>query len=347
MRSVKLIVCVLGLAALFIQAEDPACPKKDWFGFSQGENSFFRPLLADVRAPTFNARLYKAYPDPYTLSNAKGKDWFADVSFGGDFPLFGKRCPGIMTTDLSGVQELKEVKELKTQPGWAVLLDASVYSLLDFNTGSTNLVNTDFRFGLTWKWRPKSHHHMSYRLSVYHESTHLGDEYVLDAEKLPGFSRYNVSHEAIEGMGSYDNLHHFKRVRLPSVIYRIYGGARIYINPESFPDYVPANPSQHGHRVDEQVGMELFWKQGRTSPEFDKPVQFIFAIDAQHRSRYTLGNPDYSWSYNVIAGAITGAYWEHGRAFKYYLSYYNGVNPHGQFRMYHTTYLGINLGLNF
>src|SRR5439155_8371013 len=60
--------------------------------------------------------------------------------------------------------------------GAELSLAANVYTQFDFNTASYDLINADYVVGLpiTFRWN-----RFSARLRLYHQSSHLGDEFVL------------------------------------------------------------------------------------------------------------------------------------------------------------------------
>ena len=98
MRALLTLLLLTGLAAFSQQVQEPNCQHLSWIGFSEGTNAFFRPMLADIRAPVFNARYLRALPVPFTVSTKTGKHNFADISFGGDFLLIGQQCMRLTLT---------------------------------------------------------------------------------------------------------------------------------------------------------------------------------------------------------------------------------------------------------
>jgi hypothetical protein len=99
-------------------------------------------------------------------------------------------------------------------------LEPQAHMLLDFSAQSNAVINVDFRGGAGVRGRGWPSDRFSWRLRGFHECTHLGDEFVLDAAKadalfaddkiqygknyvqrdslLRPFQRYNVSSEAID-----------------------------------------------------------------------------------------------------------------------------------------------------
>lgn len=68
---------------------------------------------------------------------------------------------------------------------------AGVFSQFDMETRSNDLINTDFVVGFPFTYRRGA---VSLRASLYHQSSHLGDEFILN--RTP--TRVNLSFEAVE-----------------------------------------------------------------------------------------------------------------------------------------------------
>jgi len=175
---------------------------------------YFEPPVADVRGPHTYMRVYSHRPVAFTR-NPEREHRFWDVGFGGHFVWWGY-SPG--ATEQRGRMKAR---------GLAVFWEPSAHALLDFGAHSNALINADYRVALgvagrsaPWIWRGE---HFSWRLRIFHESSHLGDEFVLDALKRDGllaeaaggvageggaqsFQRYNVGYEAVEFCASLDDF---------------------------------------------------------------------------------------------------------------------------------------------
>ena len=80
---------------------------------------------------------------------------------------------------------------------WQVSVAAGVLSHFDMGTRSNDLINTDFLIGFPFTYRQGG---LSARAQVYHQSAHLGDEFVLNTQP----SRVNLSFEALEVLASHE-----------------------------------------------------------------------------------------------------------------------------------------------
>lgn len=130
----------------------------------------FDPLIADPRWPRFGAE-YQAYHDDPELRNV------ANVAFGGLLPILQGPLPG--------------------EGRFEIGLQAGVFSIFDLDGESFDLINSDFWAGIpfTAKWGP-----FSAMLRLYHQSSHLGDEFLLREQ----VDRVNLSYEAIDLLPSFD-----------------------------------------------------------------------------------------------------------------------------------------------
>lgn len=62
--------------------------------------------------------------------------------------------------------------------GWQVNFDGGLLAQFNLDTSSKDLLNTDYFAGVTFSYRRGL---VSYRALLYHQSSHLGDEYLLHA----------------------------------------------------------------------------------------------------------------------------------------------------------------------
>ena len=84
--------------------------------------------------------------------------------------------------------------------GFQISIQGSVFAQFDLNTSTYDLVNADYLVGLPITMRSSA---FSMRIRLYHQSSHLGDEFLL-RENNPTFERENISYEAAEMIVSLD-----------------------------------------------------------------------------------------------------------------------------------------------
>jgi len=242
----------------------------------------FATLIADPRWPRFSVS-HQWYLDDDELGRVGA------ASFGETFAL---------------------VRSPKARWGeWEIAFQAGVFSVFDLEADSFDLVNSDFLVGLS-----ASHHFgdLTTMIRVYHQSSHLGDEFLLRNR----VDRVNLSFEVVDLLLSYE----------PWSWLRLYGGGGVIVHRE--PDL---------DRGITQVGLEL------TSPSaFLKGyLRPLAAIDLQHRE-------ESDWKTDL--SLRSGVQIEHPRLGSRRLQilgeFYSGRSPNGQFfdRSIETLGLGIHLG---
>jgi len=247
------------------------------------ETQLFRPLIADPRWPHFSAS-YQRYTEGDLLKDV------GSVSFGETFSIYRFRGPWKSTMEV-GVQ-------------------AGVFSIFDLNSESYDLINADYRVGFPVTISTGDFTNMT---RVFHQSSHLGDEYLLRGNTT---DRQNLSYEGVETLFSYD---------LPRG-FRVYGGGGylFHRDPSEFDPWYT------------QVGLEFHspwdWLKGAIQPVVAVDVQNWqengWNTDLSVRGGIQFGNPDFL-----------------GRKLMLLLEYYNGKSPNGQF--YEKTIEYVGLGLHF
>jgi len=131
----------------------------------------FKPLLADPKEPRF----YISY-----LMVKFGSENNKSV-VGGYGEIFGLYRSGDGTAGYH----------------WQANFSGSIHAQFDLDSSTVDLVNTDYTFGFPFSIRKGA---ASYRIVVYHQSSHLGDEFLLKNN----IERVEFSYEALELIGSYE-----------------------------------------------------------------------------------------------------------------------------------------------
>lgn len=228
--------------------------------------ALFQPLIADPRWPRFSATL-QFYQDDEELGTVGA------ANFGAALPFYGWRALGA---------------------DWQVGLHAGVFSIFDLEAESSDLVNSDFFVGLPISAR---YGPVSAQLRLFHQSSHLGDEFLLRNR----IDRINLSYEAADlrlSLKPFDWL-------------RVYAGGGAIIRSE--PDLAAGMA---------QAGIEI------TSP---KPIYRdllypIVALDVQ-----SFEERDWAVNYSARAGVEFRSGWLASRRLQVLLEYFNGSSPNGQF----------------
>lgn len=237
-------------------------------------DELFKPLIADPRQPQFSIKYHRYEArDSFDAASVSFGDYFGFAS-----GLFGEY----------GVSQIG--------------LQGAVFAVFNLDSESFDLVNADYWLGIPVSLR---HGPFSYLARIYHQSSHLGDEFLIGNPDVP---RINLSYEDLEGLMSYE----WNR-------WRFYGGGGVILNSE--PNLDPL----HG-----QVGTEY----RRPSPFSN--WQLVGAADLQ-------ANQDQDWQGNAsvqLGFAYDGS---RNREIRFMLEHYRGYSPNGQFYNERLRYLGLGV----
>ena len=252
------------------------------------EGHLFKPLLADPRWAHFSA----AYRN-YVGNNIDGNNNGA-VSFGETIPFYRANF------GQSSVQ-------------WETGIQAAVFS--DFNLGapSNDLINTDFIASVYGSMRTG---HFSAFGRVYHQSSHLGDEFLL--RRLTDLERINLSYEGADLRLSYE---------LPYGL-RVYGGGGGIFHKE--PSTIKPWSIQYG------VEFRSPWRIELVS------LRPIVAVDIKNHQQN-----DWNADVSARAGVQLDRFQAFGRRLLFLVEYFHGNSPTGQFFRERVDYLGIGAHYHF
>jgi len=256
-------------------AETEAIPSM----YALPEQALFAPLLADPRQPRFSVSYQR-----YRLSGRKFAG--ANVAFGEYFGL---------AADFLGLPGNSQIG-----------LQGAVFALFNLSTPSSDLVNADYWIGIPVTYRSGP---WSFLAKIYHQSSHLGDEFVLDN---PAVKRVNLSYEDVVTLVSYE----WEKLR-------IYGGGGYIVHSE------PRLAPQHL-----QAGAEFI------QPQAVLGLDFIAALDVQSSREL-----DWENSYSFQAGF---QFKQRGnRRVRLMFEHFDGHSPNGQFFRDHLRYNGVGLYFRF
>jgi uncharacterized protein DUF1207 len=257
--SIAILTGLLGIASRVV-AQIPASTRCG-VGIPASEVSGYVPLpRGDVFCPL--------------LADPKGQRSF--VSY-----LHETSDQGDMNVGSVGISDafgLLRVGGPKPGDGFQMSLAGSVFAQFDLDSSSYDLVNADYIIGLPITVRRQA---FSMRFRLYHQSSHLGDEFLL-RENNPKFVRENISFEAAEMILSLDGGP-----------FRVYGGGEYLLRrePKDLERYVAhggveLRPARRLVRFGTVAGVrfvaggdvkaseEQDWKPAvsiRTGFEFDRP----------------------------------------------------------------------------
>jgi uncharacterized protein DUF1207 len=256
-----------------------ATPRSEWLP----GGTLFKPLIADPRWPHFAAS-YQRYVGDRQLEDVGA------VSFGETFTLWRQT--------------------LGPATAWELGVQAGVFAVFDLDAASVDLVNADYFVAVPVSFR---HEGFSSLFRIFHESSHLGDEFLLRTKT----ERVNLSVEGVDLKLSYEFG--------DSV--RLYGGGGYLFGRQ------PASLDPWSI----QYGLEIVspW------PSRDRHWRPIAAADVQQREEN-----DWSVDLSLRAGIqIDGVL--ASRNLQILLEYFRGRSPNGQFYKDRIEYFGLGAHFHF
>lgn len=239
------------------------------------ERELFAPLIADPRQPRFSMSYqhYTGNAREFSAASVALGEYFGVAS--GFFGEAGSSQIGIQ---------------------------AAVFALFNLDAPSSDLINADYWIGLPISYRRGP---WSYLIRLYHQSSHLGDEFILGN---PGIDRVNLSYEDLEGLVSYEWEQ-----------WRLYGGGGYIVHSE--PALAPKQ--LHG-------GVEF------VKTRAVRNLNFVAAADVRVSEEL-----DWRRSRSYQAGF---EYRSNGsRRVRLMLEHFRGYSPNGQFYREPLRYTGLGL----
>lgn len=198
---------------------------------------------------------------------------------------------------------------------WEIALQAGVFSIFNMNapSGSKDLVAADYTVGFLTSYRTGP---FSGFLRLHHQSSHLGDEFILDSRT--SINRINLSFEEVDLKLSYELASWF----------RIYGGGGMLVGRDP----------QDLKRGTSQVGAEL------SSPWtlWGGKVRPVAYADFQANARS---------NWRVASSVMAGLQFENARIgdrkLQVLAEYFGGPSPNGQFYIHNTEWFGLGIHLYY
>ena len=246
--------------------------------------NLFRPLIADPKQPQFFVSIdrFKSSGKRYTM---------ASVGFGetfGMYRFFGNR-------EGDGLQ---------------LSVEGALFAQFNLNTTSYDLINADYTIGIPITYRYGDN---SLRFRIYHQSSHLGDEFL---QGLNPPERVNLSYEAIDLIYSREWRG-----------WRVYGGGEYVVHKEPG-DLKPMS----AHWGAEYRGSKPLVWNGR----------LISGVDMKSFEEH-----DWAINTSVKAGLEFGHPNPGQRRLRVMAEWYKGFDPRGQFYKNKVEYYGMGISLGF
>jgi hypothetical protein len=339
-------LCAAALCVLFSSASPVlAQPSVEWLH----DRDWFVLASADPK-PAAMTFAFPMITDAFEFSQEPGKRRTWEVNVGKEIPIFV-------------VENFTPATTIQGRWGVGLWVSVSFHVLEELGKDPSNpIINTDYRFSLaTLKFRrvqrafgqgPNHADYIDLKADLWHhESTHLGDEFVLGAAQQFGFERINVSYEFWDVGASYERRRLKAAGEDPFSRHMIRGGV-VGVWP-----YAKGYYSDHTLDPESRVifpskrNLEPYFQYEYWAPQTRRWALFA-SSDVRHKTVYDYHklsadqSEDKQWSTNLLLGLRTPE--ESPLSVKeFYARIYHGVNPHGQLRNQasFTTY-GIGITFN-
>jgi hypothetical protein len=243
----------------------------------------FRPLLADPKEPHF----YLSYR--YYVYQSQS----INTATGGFGEIFG----------------INRYVDRSDGSAWQINFGGGIHAQFNLDMPSRALVNADYTIGFPVSYRKGP---ISMRITLYHQSSHLGDEYLLQTKT----NRMEFSYEALNVIGSREWRE-----------WRVYGGGEYLLH--KVPNELRPWAAQGGV---EYYGTGPVLGRGRLVGGLD------LKIDQEH---------DWAVNGSLKAGLQFDSSESNGRYIRVLAEGYKGYSPHGQFYVNRISYGGIGIALGF
>jgi hypothetical protein len=275
---------ILGFSDALPDRDNPQAPVKETTLFP--ESQLFYPPMANPKEPRTHIT--------YLRLNLPGDTFnLGSVGFGDSFGLV--RWPGWGKED-----------------AWQLSISGAVLAQFNLDSKSMDLINADYIVGFPLSYRNGS---WSARMRLYHQSSHLGDEFLLLPQNPElKVTRLNLSFETIEMLGAWE-----------------FGGLQFTAGPSYIiHSFSPLKRNSFQAGIDYQ-SRKPFWQ----------PTMRLFAGILYHTWEETNWNLDY----NVKAGVNIRT--AEKRAVQIFGEYYHGNLPFGQFYKLRANYYGAGINVSF
>ena len=269
------------------------------------DNDLFRPLLADQREPRFFAdyRRIDFQGSANVLAEGRGNTINGGlVGFGGAFGFWGLR-------------------QRRGCDGLQVSMFGAVFAQFNLDAPKRDLLNADYIVGPEVTLRRGD---WSGRLRFYHQSSHLGDKFLLNYGIEHGVLDQNLSFEIVDGLLSLDDEW-----------WRLYAGGGLVVLSSRAPD-LTTTPGflQWGFELRGPAWRPWAWlKKTSLRPVFGANFTSVQAT---------------GWNVNTsLSGGLEWASPGGAHRVRLLLEYQRGLVPFGQFFFGRTQNFGVELQFEF
>ena len=278
-----------------------------------------KPFLSEIRSTAIKAELawLNKLDENYYISDYASRP-FIEVHLGTELPLYYLQNKNFKFSTSGYI-------------GNILLIDM-------FEQSTAPVINTDYFFGLKvaalkYTGNPYIRNIGLKLVPLFHESTHLGDEFSIHGyHDLPAFRRVNVSYEAWEIAAVINDPDTIKSNLLSAKVglHGLWNPAKGYYSTDSLETKNNmAGPSEKNYEYYIQVNLQR--TKGFLCSE---KWMNVISIEASNRLKFSYDEaiPEKrNWNANLYIG------WQYiseksGRNLGFFFRYYAGIIPNGQFR---------------
>ncbi len=285
------------------------------------ESNILKPFLSEIRSTIVKGELaYINKLDNNYYINDYTRRPFIEVHMGAELPFFFLVDP-----------EKKFKFSASGYIGNILLIDM-------FEEITSPIINIDYFFGLQTGIIKYVDNELIRNVGlklvpIFHESTHIGDEFSLHGyNDIPGFKRVNISYEAWEIAAVINDPDTIKTNLFSAKIgfHRLWNSTKGYYTTDSLETKKVMAPASHKN-YEYYVQFNLQRTYGFLCSE--RWMQ-VTSFEANNRLRfsYDFNVPEKrTWNFNAYIG------WKYisknaDRNIGFFMRYYNGIIPNGQFR---------------
>ncbi len=285
------------------------------------ESYILKPFLSEIRSTAIKAELawLNKLDENYYVSDYSSRP-FMEVHLGTELPVYYL---------------------INRQKGFKFSASGFIGNMLlidMFEEHTSPVINTDYFFGLKAAAIKYIDHPYIRNIGiklvpVFHESTHLGDEFSIHGyNNLPGFRRVNVSYEAWEIAAVLNDPDTIKSNLFSTKVglHGLWNPAKGYYTTDSLETKgIMAPPSKKNY----EYYVQLNWQRTRGFLCSDRWMNVI-SVELNNRLKYSYDEAikeKRSWNINLYLG------WKYiseksGHHLGFFFRYYAGIMPYGQFR---------------
>ncbi|MDF1575856.1 MAG: DUF1207 domain-containing protein [Bacteroidales bacterium] len=314
MKIIPVCAILLILSFSALKGQD-----KEHFFFK--DSYILKPFLSEIRSTAIKAELARlnTLDENYYVSDYTGRP-FIEVHLGTELPVY---------------YLVNRQKDFKFSAGGFI---GNILLIDMFEEHTAPVINTDYFFGLKaaaikYVDHPYIRNIGLKMVPVFHESTHLGDEFSIHGHHdLPGFNRVNVSYEAWEIAAVINDPDTIQSNLLSAKLgfHRLWNPGKGYYSTDSLETkglMVPPSEKNYEYYV------QLNWQRTRGFLCSGRWMN-VLSVEANNRLQFSYDDAvreKRSWNINLYLG------WKYlagnsGHHLGFFFRYYAGIIPYGQFR---------------